>query len=361
MKTMAVKLSDHSYGIHIGSSVLTRLGEFCRAVCLRGTAAVITNPTVRELYGDQVVASLESAGFRTVVISIPDGECFKNAETLTTVYDQLIEGGIDRGSFVVALGGGVVGDLAGFAAASYLRGIPFVQVPTTLLAQVDSSVGGKTGIDHPCGKNLIGAFYQPKLVLADVTTLRTLSPREFKAGLAEVIKYGVIFDEQFFSYLEEHMAEIIRLDAQALTHVISRCCELKAGVVERDEKETSDLRAVLNFGHTLGHAFETAAHYQGLLHGEAVAIGMVLAATISLNRGYCTDVDVGRIKNVLVAAGLPVEPPRVPRAVIEEALLRDKKGDAGIISFICNQGIGDSRIEKIPSTELCDMCELGGS
>lgn len=357
MSVLTVNLGEHSYNILIDSGSLSSLGQCCAAVGLNGDVAVITNPTVAALYVDVVQQSLLDAGNVVTVIIIPDGEEFKNATTLNNVYDGLIEAGLGRNSFIVALGGGVVGDLAGFAAATYLRGIPFVQVPTTLLAQVDSSVGGKTAIDHPRGKNLIGAFYQPQLVLIDVDTLATLPEREFRAGLAEVVKYGVAIDHAFFEYLEQNVDAILAKERECLVNVIHRCCGLKAQVVEIDEKE-SGLRAVLNYGHTLGHALETLAGYRELVHGEAVAIGMALAVRICVARGYCSDEEGSRIVDLIKAFGLPVAPPIVERTRMLDALLKDKKSRNGTINFICNQGIGSYVEEKLLPEQLLTLSGL---
>lgn len=357
MNVLTVNLGANSYDILIDSGSLPRLGQRCAEAGLCGSVALITNTTVSSLYGQIARAALEQAGNRVVTIEIPDGEKFKNSATLNSVYDALIEGGIDRKSFIVALGGGVVGDLAGFAAATYLRGIPFVQVPTTLLAQVDSSVGGKTAIDHPRGKNLIGAFYQPQLVLIDTDTLKTLPEREFRAGLAEVAKYGVVFDHSFFEFLEHNIGAILELERNALQHVIMRCCQLKASVVEQDEKE-SGLRAILNYGHTLGHAIETGAGYGLLVHGEAVAIGMVLAARISLAHGHCSQEDIDRIERLLTAFGLSLVPPIVGHDSLFAALVTDKKSRGGAISFICNKGIGGYVVEKHTAEQLVSMSGL---
>jgi len=268
VSVLNVNLAEKSYDIVVERGALASLGERCRTVGLNGVAAVITNPTVALLYGEVVKKSLETSGYAVAQIEMPDGEEFKNSSTLNQIYDDLLAAGVDGSSFVVALGGGVVGDVAGYAAATWLRGIPFVQVPTTLLAQVDSSVGGKTGIDHPRGKNLIGAFYQPRLVLIDVDTLATLPLRQFRAGLGEVIKYGVAVDVHFFECVEANCAAILVMESDTLIEIIHRCCQIKAQVVELDEKEAG-LRAILNYGHTLGHAFEAIAGYQGLVHGEA--------------------------------------------------------------------------------------------
>ncbi|MBL0226178.1 MAG: 3-dehydroquinate synthase [Geobacteraceae bacterium] len=357
MSVLTVNLAENSYEIQIGSGLLPLLGQFCANVGLNSRVAVVTNPTVNAIYGSIVCSSLADAGCAVRVIEIPDGEEYKNAATLSAVYDELIEAGLDRRSFIVALGGGVVGDLAGFAAATYLRGIPFVQVPTTLLAQVDSSVGGKTAIDHPRGKNLIGAFYQPRLVLIDVETLATLPEREYRAGLAEVIKYGVAIDRPFFEYLEQHAGDIISKERGCLESMIRRCCEIKAHVVELDEKE-SGLRAVLNYGHTLGHAFETVAGYRELVHGEAVAIGMVLAARISAGLGHCSAADVERVAALITRLGLDVMPPQAERVSLLEAIVTDKKSRNGSISFICNQGIGNYAVEQLLPDKMLTLSGL---
>ena len=357
MSVLTVNLADNSYDILIGCGILSSLGSRCAVIGLTSRVAVITNPTVNALYGDVVQRSLAEAGCAVTVIEIPDGEVYKNAETLAHVYDALIESGLDRKSFIVALGGGVVGDLAGFAAATYLRGIPFVQVPTTLLAQVDSSVGGKTAIDHPRGKNLIGAFYQPRFVLIDVDTLATLPEREYRAGLAEVIKYGVAIDLPFFEYLEQHVDAIMSMDQECLATMIRRCCQIKAHVVELDEKE-SGLRAVLNYGHTLGHAFETVAGYRELVHGEAIALGMVLSARISAGLGHCSTADVERVTTLITSFGLRTLPPEAERIRLLEAILTDKKSRNGTISFICNLGIGNFAVEQLLPEELLTLSGL---
>ena len=358
MKVVTVNLGENSYDIQIESGSLPALGKRCVSHGLTGRAAVVTNPTVNALYGDTVQRSLTSAGYPVTMIEIPDGEEYKNAVTLNSVYDALIDAGLDRRSFIVALGGGVVGDLAGFAAATFLRGIPFVQAPTTLLAQVDSSVGGKTAIDHPRGKNLIGAFYQPRLVLIDVETLSTLPKREYCAGFAEVVKYGIAIDRSFFDYLEQHADALLAMERDSLIAVIQRCCELKAQVVELDEKEAGP-REALNYGHTLGHALETLAGYRCLVHGEAVAIGMALAARISALRGECRDDDVARILKLLGSLGLSVTPPAVESSQLLDALLKDKKSREGSINFICNRGIGNYTVARLTPEELLTLSGLG--
>lgn len=358
MRTVAIKLDSHAYDITIGEGLLAGIGAACADVRLKGMVAVVTNPTVAPLYAATVLNSLQTAGFAPVQIEIPDGEEYKTSATLNLVYDHLIAAGLDRHSFIVALGGGVVGDLAGFAAATFLRGIPFVQVPTTLLAQVDSSVGGKTGIDHPLGKNLIGAFYQPHLVLSDVTTLQTLSDRHYRAGLAEVVKYGAVLDAELFALLEANVDALLLRETCVLEQVIARCCEIKAWVVEQDEKE-SGLRAVLNYGHTLGHAFETLSGYRDLVHGEAVAIGMVQAAQLSQREGYCSEQDVGRITTLLQRLGLPTTAPEVSPDDLVNALAKDKKNRSGTLQYICNRGIGCHAMHQFTPAQLAEACCSG--
>src|SRR5574341_707943 len=275
-----VNAGASKYDVHIGWGTLDRLGEQLAAHTRSCTAAVITNPRVGKIYAGRVVTSLNRSGFRPIVVTIPDGERYKTLRTANRVYDELVRRRFERGDLLVALGGGVVGDLAGFVAATYLRGVRYVQVPTTVVAQVDSSIGGKTGVDHPKGKNLIGAFHHPVMVYADVATLRTLPRREWVAGLAEVIKYGVIADEEFFAYLEGHMGALLKLEERPVVRVITRSCQIKASVVARDERE-SDLRRILNYGHTAGHVVETLTGYAAIRHGEAVALGLDFAARLA--------------------------------------------------------------------------------
>ena len=314
--------------------------------------AVVTNSTVAELYLEPTLASLRAAGFDPATVSMPDGEEHKSLAWLTRVYDQLVDAGVERSGAVVALGGGVVGDLAGFAAATYLRGIACVQVPTTLLAQVDSSIGGKTGVNHVAGKNLIGAFAQPRFVLADVDTLRTLPPRELTAGLAEVIKYGIILDPALFALLEERRADVQRLDRELLVQVVRTCCAIKALVVGEDEMESGN-RAILNFGHTVAHALESLTGYTRYLHGEAVAIGMVAAARVSSRLGFCAEADVQRIRTLLERYGLATE---IPAELCGEPLARamrtDKKARGGAIKFVCLEAIGSTRFERLTCEDI---------
>ena len=284
MPTVKVALGDTKLR-HRDRRRLDQAGERLQGLGLGRKVAVVTNPTVKHLYGKQVIASLKSAGFLVMSIDVPDGEKYKNLDWANAIYTALLTNSFDRRSLLVALGGGVIGDLTGFAAATFMRGIPFVQIPTTLLAMVDSSVGGKTGVNHAMGKNMIGAFYQPRKVLMDLEVLKSLPREEFLSGMAEVIKYGVISDAAFFEFLEQNREAVLNLDSEALAHIVQRSCEIKAEVVSKDERE-GGLRAILNFGHTVGHAIETAENYT-MRHGEAVAIGMVYASRLAHRTGLC--------------------------------------------------------------------------
>ena len=352
MQTLSVTLGDRSYPIYVGEGILARAGEFLVQTGLNGKVAIITNPTIAQLYLDPIHDALTHAGFEVTPVLVPDGEEHKDLKSLASIYDRLIADRFGRKSCVVALGGGVVGDLAGFAAATYLRGIPYVQVPTTLLAQVDSSVGGKTAVNHQDGKNLIGAFYQPRLVLIDVNVLRSLSSRELVAGLAEIIKYGIIEDPALFALLEEKLDKIIGLDREILVQIIARSCAIKARVVEKDERE-DDYRAVLNFGHTIGHALEAVTEYRTYVHGEAVAIGMVQAAAISVQQGFCDQRSHERIRKLIRKAGLPLEiPPQVSRQRLIQSMEIDKKSAGGKIKFVMCAGIGRSCFHSLTPGEI---------
>jgi 3-dehydroquinate synthase len=352
MQTLAVNLGDRSYPIHVGTGILEQAGELLKQVGIRGKVAVVTNPTVAQLYLDPIHEALSNAEFEVVPILLPDGEEHKNLKSLASIYDRLISERFERKSCVLALGGGVVGDLAGFAAATYLRGVPYVQVPTTLLAQVDSSVGGKTGVNHENGKNLIGAFYQPKLVIIDVAVLRTLPPRELVAGLAEVIKYGIIQDPALFQLLEQRLENLLGLDRELLSQVIAVSCAIKARVVEADERE-NDIRAVLNFGHTIGHALEAVTGYRQLLHGEALGVGMVKAAALSVQHGFCDSASFNRVVALVRKAGLPVEmPPGVSLQNLIQAMEVDKKVAGGKIKFVMCEGIGKTRFHWLAPNEI---------
>lgn len=343
METLRVELGRRSYEILIGGGLLDGLGQRVASLGFSGRLALLSNHTVFGLYGKGATASLKEAGFDPVEIVIPDGEEHKGLLWIEIIMGELLKHGLDRGSVIVALGGGVVGDIAGFAAATYMRGISFVQVPTTLLAQVDSSVGGKTGVNHALGKNMIGAFWQPSLVLADLDTLRTLPERELRAGLSEVIKYGVIRDREFFDLLMQSSGDVLSLDPPALTRVVRRSCEIKAEVVGADEREAG-MRAILNFGHTIGHAIETATGYTGLLHGEAVAIGMVHAARLAEKTGLMPAAESERVEEAVRLYGLPSAiPAGVSADVLIDAMSRDKKSVGGRVRFVLPEGIGSVR------------------
>jgi 3-dehydroquinate synthase len=355
METVTVKLGERSYPIVIGTGILDQLGSQVAARVGAQRVAVITNPVVAKLYLQSVLASLTAAGFQALTVEIPDGEEHKNLAWLAFIYDRLVDARMERGCPVIALGGGVIGDLAGFAAATFLRGVPFVQVPTTLLAHVDSSVGGKTGINHPAGKNLIGAFYQPRLVLIDIDTLKTLPRREFVAGLVEVIKYGAILDAELFILIERELDRILSCDANLLQHVVRQCCTLKAMVVQCDERE-SDYRSILNFGHTLGHAVESLTEYKRYLHGEAVAIGMAFAAKLSHARGHCKQETMLRIVQLLKRVGLPVDvPPELVGPNLALTVDSDKKVAGGKVKFVCIEELGRTRFEYLGGNEIAEL------
>ena len=341
MRSVKVSLGARSYDIKIGSGLLAALGADCAALQLGRKCAVVSDTNVAPRYAKPALTSLKRAGFDPVLIAVPAGETAKRLKHVESCFNQLAKHRLERQSFIVALGGGVVGDLAGFVAASYLRGIPFVQVPTTLLAQVDSSVGGKTGVNLAAGKNLVGAFYQPRRVLCDLATFRTLPEREFRAGLAEVIKYGIIYDADLFARLERDMGKILRRDATVLAHIVARSCEIKADVVSQDETETG-LRAILNFGHTIGHAIEAITAYGCYLHGEAIAIGQVAAAHLSAELLGLPAKDVERIRALFIAAGLPVsiKLTATQRAKLLAAMTLDKKVSGGEIKFVLAERIG---------------------
>ena len=354
MRTVNVPLGRRSYSIKIGKGLLPKLGSECRTLGLGARCAVITDTRVGRRYGAAAVNSLRSAGFDPVVITFTAGERQKNLGNVHACYDQLARHRLERGSFVVALGGGVVGDLAGFVAATYLRGIPFVQVPTTLLAQVDSSVGGKVGVNLAAGKNLVGAFHQPRLVLCDLDTLVSLPMREYRAGLAEVIKYGIIWDAKLFHELERRMPVLLKRDPAMLARVIARSCQIKAAVVGKDERE-GGLRAILNFGHTIGHAIEAVSSYGRFLHGEAISIGQVAAARLSVQLLGLPAHHAARIIGLFNAAGLPVKLP-VPAAMrrnLLDAMRLDKKVSGGVIKFVLARRIGSVEYGcRVPETAL---------
>jgi 3-dehydroquinate synthase len=358
MQTVTVALDERSYAIHIGQGLLDGVGEVLAQLPVTKKALVVTQPAIAAAYGERVLQSLWTQGFVAETTEVLDAEEAKSLGWLERIYDRAIELRLDRRSLIVALGGGVVGDLAGFAAATYMRGVPFVQIPTTLLAQVDSSFGGKTAINHPRGKNLIGAFYQPRAVLIDVDTLQTLSGRELRSGLAEVVKYGVIAKPDLFELLEGCTTAGLLQDAALLTRVIRDCCQIKADVVAVDEHETG-IRAILNFGHTFGHAIEAAGGFSTYTHGEAVAIGMVWATDLSRRMGLCDAALLDRVKGLLQSLGLPI----ALKARIEgirDTLLLDKKAVAGRLRFILAEGLGQVSIrDDVPAQLVEDIIDDG--
>lgn len=343
MRCLNVTLAERSYPILIGNHLLHN-AESVQPYLRSQRVAVISNTTVAPLYLNSLTVALEKVGVGVTAIILPDGEKFKNWESLNAIYDGLLAARCDRGTTLIALGGGVIGDLAGFAAATYQRGVPFIQVPTTLLSQVDSSVGGKTGINHPRGKNMVGAFWQPKLVVADTLTLRSLPARELSAGLAEVIKYGLIRDLLFLEWLEANMDRLIARDDEALAYAIERSCRNKAEVVAGDEFETAKEggRALLNLGHTFGHAIESGMGYGNWLHGEAVSAGTVMAAELSRRLGWLSAADVDRVRDILQRAGLPICGPALGAEQYLEFMSHDKKVVDGRLRLVLLQSIGNA-------------------
>jgi 3-dehydroquinate synthase len=351
MESLGVALGERSYPIHIGAGILERRELY--APYVRGSVAIVSNKIVAPLYLARVRKTFEQLGARLSEVIVPDGEQAKDWATLDRVFDALLAGRLGRDGLVVALGGGVVGDLAGFAAATYQRGVPFLQVPTTLLAQVDSSVGGKTAINHARGKNMIGAFHQPRAVVADVETLDSLPDRELRAGIAEVIKHGAALDAAFLGWLEQSMEKLLARERAALTYAIRRSCELKAAIVAEDERE-SGVRAVLNFGHTFGHAIETATGFGAWLHGEAVAAGMVMAASLSARAGYLPGADAARIEALIKRAGLPTRPPQLAPERWRELMALDKKAAGARVRFVLLHGVGHAELESAVDQRLVD-------
>ena len=338
MQTLNVALGDRAYPIHIGRGLLDR-AELILPHLKTKRVAIVTNDVVGPLYLERLRATLEAAGVRVSAVVLPDGEANKDWQTLNRIFDMLLSERCERSTTLIALGGGVVGDMGGFAAACYQRGMPFIQIPTTLLAQVDSSVGGKTAINHPLGKNMIGAFYQPRLVLADIDTLATLPDRELSAGLAEVIKYGLIRDPVFLDWLEANLDALVARDPEALAYAIERSCRNKAEVVAADETEQGE-RALLNLGHTFGHAIETGLGYGEWLHGEAVAAGTMMAAELSRRLGWLQDADIERIATLFARAHLPVWGPRLGAACYLELMAHDKKVEAGKLRLVLLREVG---------------------
>jgi 3-dehydroquinate synthase len=338
--TVHVALGERSYDILIRDSLLGQLPELLKPLKLGRRCAILTDATVAPLFADAASAALNAAGWSASVHTVPVGESSKSLAIAGKLFEELAEARLNRRSFVLALGGGVVGDLAGFIAATFLRGVDFVQVPTTLLAMVDSSVGGKVAINLPQGKNLVGAFYQPRIVVADTATLASLPEREFRAGVAEVIKYGVIYNAALFDALERELPALMTKDTAVLARVISRCCEIKADVVSKDERE-SGLREILNFGHTVGHAIEAVTEYGTYLHGEAIAIGMVAAARLSQKHGGLAKTDADRIEALLRRAGFDLQPPDAPFEELLGAMRSDKKARDGGLRFVLARRIGE--------------------
>jgi 3-dehydroquinate synthase len=352
MQELQVNLNERSYAIKIASGLLNNAGALLRGISGNDKIMLVSNPTVYTLYGSRTLDSLKSAGFIVHVALMPDGEAYKNMAETIKILDQGLACGLERGSMVAALGGGVVGDLAGFAAAIYQRGIDFVQFPTTLLAQVDSSVGGKAAVNHPRGKNLIGAFHQPRLVVIDTDTLNTLEERDYHSGLGEVFKYGIVNDKAFFVYLEEHGEQIAGRDKECLSYIIYQSCRIKSAVVAADEKEEGG-RAVLNLGHTFGHAIEQLTGYGSYRHGEAVAMGTMAAVYLALDEGLLLKDEARRIKELYRKTGIPIVFPQLDPAAVYQAMLKDKKVVNGRLRLILPAGIGaftirdDCRREKI--------------
>lgn len=353
MEIVKVALGERSYPIYIQEGLLSELGRFYQKHRLWKRAAIVTDENVNKLYSPVVQDSLRQAGISSEVISIPAGEEHKSLETAACIYERLAEERFERGSAIIALGGGVVGDLAGFVAATFLRGLPLVQIPTTLLAQIDSSVGGKTGVNTKWGKNLIGAFYQPVFVLIDMKVLETLPERERWAGLSEVVKYGLIKAPKLFNILETHLQEIASLEFQGLSRIIKACCECKAGIVSQDEREQG-LRGVLNFGHTLGHALEAVTHYKRFLHGEAMAWGMLAATYLSHKRGLLKGTDFERVCALLKRLRKPSSLADVGEQKILDAVYHDKKVRGGKIHFVLLKAIGQAIAQPISDEELLE-------
>jgi 3-dehydroquinate synthase len=357
-ETVTVDTGHERYDILIGSGLLAATDAWA-SLPKAALAVVVSNTTVAPLYAQPVLQRLRTLYPRVTLVELPDGEAHKDWSTMNLVFDHLLAEGADRKTVLFALGGGVVGDITGFAAACFMRGVPFVQLPTTLLAQVDSSVGGKTAVNHPLGKNMIGAFYQPRRVLCDLDTLATLPPREFAAGLAEVIKYGPIADMAFLDWIEAHLDALMARDPTALAHAVRRSCEIKAAVVGADEKEAG-LRAILNFGHTFGHAIEAGLGFGEWLHGEAVGCGMVLAAALSARLGGVDEAFVARLTALLRRAGLPVQPPALGTERWLSLMRMDKKSEAGEIRFVLLDAPGRASMRPAPDALVAEVLAAHG-
>ena len=359
MKTLEVDLGNRSYPIYIGTDLIDQSELF--QACEKSTSIyIVTNTTVAPLYAQRLTNTLEKLGKPVRTIVLPDGESYKDWKNLQLIFDDLLKFGADRQTILVALGGGVIGDMTGFAAASFMRGIRFIQVPTTLLAQVDSSVGGKTGINHPLGKNMIGAFHQPVAVIADLNTLKTLPPRELSAGLAEVVKHGAIADAPFLDWIEANASALLACDTEAMEHAVLRSCEIKSAVVSADEKE-GGIRATLNFGHTFGHAIEAGMGYGEWLHGEAVGCGMVLGADLSCRLNYISKADAQRLGKIIESMRLPTVPPKFGAQRYMELMQVDKKTEGGQIRYVVLEKIGQAKIQSVADAQVIETLVATGA
>ena len=359
MKTLEVDLGNRSYPIYIGSDLIDQPELF--SACKKATSVyIVTNTTVAPLYAERLTKTLEKLDKPVRTIILPDGESYKDWKNLQLIFDDLLKFGADRQAMLVALGGGVIGDMTGFAAASFMRGIRFIQVPTTLLAQVDSSVGGKTGINHPLGKNMIGAFHQPAAVIADLNTLKTLPARELSAGLAEVVKHGAIADAEFLNWIEANAQALLECDTTAMAHAVLRSCEIKSAVVSADERE-GGIRATLNFGHTFGHAIEAGMGYGAWLHGEAVACGMVMGADLSRRLNFITQDEVNRLTKIIQSMNLPTNPPKFGAQRFMELMQVDKKTESGQIRYVVLEKIGKAQIKSVPDSQVIETLTATGA
>ena len=359
MKTLEVDLGNRSYPIYIGSDLIDQPELF--SACKKATSVyIVTNTTVAPLYAERLTKTLEKLDKPVRTIILPDGESYKDWKNLQLIFDDLLKFGADRQAMLVALGGGVIGDMTGFAAASFMRGIRFIQVPTTLLAQVDSSVGGKTGINHPLGKNMIGAFHQPAAVIADLNTLKTLPARELSAGLAEVVKHGAIADTEFLSWIEANAQALLECDTTVMAHAGLRSCEIKSAVVSADERE-GGIRATLNFGHTFGHAIEAGMGYGAWLHGEAVACGMVMGADLSRRLNFITQDEVNRLTKIIQSMNLPTNPPKFGAQRFMELMQVDKKTESGQIRYVVLEKIGKAQIKSVPDSQVIETLTATGA
>jgi 3-dehydroquinate synthase len=359
MKTLEVDLGNRSYPIYIDADLIDQPDLF-KACEKASSIFVVTNTTVAPLYAQRLTKTLETFGKTVRTIALPDGESYKDWKNLQLIFDDLLKFGADRQTMLVALGGGVIGDMTGFAAASFMRGVRFIQVPTTLLAQVDSSVGGKTGINHPLGKNMIGAFHQPVAVIADLNTLKTLPARELSAGLAEVVKHGAIADAKFLDWIEANAKLLLACDTDAMGHAVLRSCEIKSAVVSADERE-GGIRATLNFGHTFGHAIEAGMGYGEWLHGEAVGCGMVLGADLSCRLNYITKTEAERLTKIIQSMNLPIVPPKFGGKRYLELMQVDKKTESGQIRYVVLEKIGKAQIQGVPDAQVLETLIATGA